>query len=610
MNNVITFMLDSVIWDAVGNNRCKISPTPFLDSLKKESVVANKIYSHGPYTNAATRSLYTGRDSLDDFGYFFQLNTAPITDYQLFHECGYETIALAYAFYIIGPELRKHIDTIYYTTGFEFNSEWGGIFNYYYEIFKERDLTPDEWLLLRCRTDLMFKAWIGFYDDIISNPQSSSIIKRQLEGIDLVEDRRVLKEQYTLFKEDELAYLKIFLSEGRNHILLQVNKILIDTCISRDFLNRVYRKYHRFFRSVIRNNCRANIISNFPSPKRVWAAFLRRFQHGDREAFIFLQNYFGGLTTMQLMHKRWGTEKWQDMPCVRTQLKFAADEIIRKRDSNKPFYLSIQVEEAHNNLAFFSYDIQDEERINEELEVLQKYVNELGKDFKGNLLYYLSLRYIDYSVEEFCNTLKEKGLWDNTTLLLTADHGSSYTFYPIHNKRVNCFDEECYHISTIIRHPGFKGAQVDTYQNSKDILPTLAELLGMRQNKYFTGHSMLDDKRPKLPYVISEYMGPGCPDMHSTKRMWLRIQDRHYLVGYKVSVSESFEDGELSAVYDLKKDPQAFYNLNYSIDRDKIQYLLEPLKQRFLAIQEGANHFMAKMRTWDGDYKNLINYTD
>lgn len=56
-NNVIFFFVDSVTWNYVGKNRAYVSPTPFLDSLRSESLVTTKLYSYAPYTDAATRSL-------------------------------------------------------------------------------------------------------------------------------------------------------------------------------------------------------------------------------------------------------------------------------------------------------------------------------------------------------------------------------------------------------------------------------------------------------------------------------------------------------------------------------------------------------------------------
>jgi len=607
MNNVITLMLDSVIWESVGKSRCKVSPTPFLDSLKKESICPSKMFSHGPYTNAATRSLYTGRNTLDDFGYFFQLNTSPVTDFQVFHDVGYETYAITYPYYIIGPGMQKHIDHFYYTTGFEFNSEWGGIYKYYHDLIGDRRLTSEEYALLKCRTDLLFQTWLIFYEDLLSKDEASAMIRQQLVGVDLAKDLCLLQKEYEQFRNSKENYIDDLIERGLDHVLPSINHILIDKSISREYLNGIHRAHKGFFSKLVKNNIKANICKNAPTAKRFYLAFERYFKYSDKEAFLFLSNYLGSLTSFQLMKKRWGTEKWQNMPSARTQLQFIADDILKNRESDKPFYISMQIEEAHNNIAFFSYDCQDDNQIEEEIRVLKMYLDELGAGFRGNIVYYLALRYIDYAIEEFCNRLKSLGLWDNTTLLITADHGSSYTFYPLHSRRVNCFDEESYHIYSIIRHPGLKGRVIDTYQNSRDILPTLLDVVGIKPSPYFKGHSMLDETRPSLPYTLGEYMGPGCPDMHASKPMWLRAQDENYLIGYKVSVNQVFEDGELAVVFDLKKDPKALYNINFAFDRKKVDYLLAPMKARFLEIKKDTEIFMNKIRRWDGNYDDLVN---
>ena len=121
----------------------------------------------------------------------------------------------------------------------------------------------------------------------------------------------------------------------------------------------------------------------------------------------------------------------------------AAKKMLEKRDTSKPFYLSMHVMDPHNYLECFSYDVQDERIIAEEMKVLDDYLDSVGTNFIGNILYFMSLRYFDYYLEKFCNDLKEKGLWDNTALLIVADHGSSYSFHPLHGARLNCFNDEC-----------------------------------------------------------------------------------------------------------------------------------------------------------------------
>lgn len=114
-----------------------MSPTPFLDSLRSESLVTTKLYSYAPYTDAATRSLFTGRNCLDDYGYFFRTNTSPINHYKAFHDLGYETYDFNYPFYIIGDKQNENIDHRCYNSSFYFPSEWGGVYKYYSGIYKK-----------------------------------------------------------------------------------------------------------------------------------------------------------------------------------------------------------------------------------------------------------------------------------------------------------------------------------------------------------------------------------------------------------------------------------------------------------------------------------------
>ena len=230
------------------------------------------------------------------------------------------------------------------------------------------------------------------------------------------------------------------------------------------------------------------------------------------------------------------------------------------------------------------------------MRVLQEYVDQVGSDFKGNLVYLLSLRYSDYKIQKFCESLKEMGLWDSTTILFIADHGSSYTFNPIHNMRVNNFDDECYHIPMLIRHPVLTGREINSYQYSKDVLPTFMDVIGLEPCKEFKGRSMLRESKPR-EFVIGEYMGPGCPDMVSDKKkIWFSARDENYIVAYKVGVYEDFDEGELAEVYDLKKDPKAYYNINDKIDRNKIEYLLLPLKERHAEVRKDTDAFMKRLR--------------
>ena len=381
---------------------------------------------------------------------------------------------------------------------------------------------------------------------------------------------------------------------GKSHVLSTIDKIDVEGYIDRDFLvNEVYAKYKGDFNRFKKNNICANWWKNRPKIKQLIYAMQMFAKTRSIEGFICLANYYLCMNSFSRMQKLSMLPNWQYEQSSYRHFE-AAKRAIEKRKTSKPFYLSVHVEEPHNYLACFTYDTQNEIIIDEEFTVLREYVEELKDEFIGDLSYILSVRYVDYYIEKFCNYLKDNNLWDNTTILICADHGSSYSFYPLHNKHVNCFDEECFHIPMLIRHPGMTGVNVDSYCNSKDILPTLLDIVGLPNNHNFKGRSIITNYESK-DYVIVEYPGGGCPDVKS-KKLWLGIRDINYFVGYKVSIDENFDIVKPDTVYDLSKDPNGFYNIADSIDESNIKYLITHLKSYFEEVKIQTNDFVENLK--------------
>ena len=440
----------------------------------------------------------------------------------------------------------------------------------------------------------MFESWKRYLEDALNKPEAMMHHSEILKTYDAAAALNTLKEEEAKFNKTPIEYIDDFIRQGQEHVLVNLDDSGIETYIDNDFIdNYIEKKDGKFLNKIARNNFKANVWKNLPSLKRLFFGIKKYFKTRDSDNLLFLQNYLGSLTTMALMRKRWKEKGWQNQHTAHTIYESGL-KILDKRKSEKPFYFFFDVEEPHNNIAFFSYDSQDKTVIDDEMSVLQEYVDKLGTDFTGNLVYLLSLRYSDYMIQKFCEELKKRDLWDKTAILVVADHGSSYTFHPIHNKRVNNFDDECYHIPMLIHAPGVKGKEITSYQYSKDILPTFMDVLGIEPCKEFKGRSMLRETEPRK-YVIGEYMGPGCPDMMKRK-IWFSARDANYLVGYKVGVFEDFDKGDLAEVYDLTKDPNAYYNINDKIDRSEIEYLLEPLRIRQKEIREDTTSFINQLR--------------
>jgi hypothetical protein len=595
MNNVVTILIDSVMWECTGTKRTSKTTTPFMDSLHSEGITASELYSHGPYTDAATKSLYTGRNCLDDFSYFYRLNSAPNNHFKAFHDAGYETYGLYYPYFTIGNKIKEYIDHTFYSAGFIFKSEWGGIFSYYASIYKNRDLYENEVAILELRTKLMFECWLTFYKDVQESSESIFLIKDAISSNVIKDSYDTLYKEYELFLKSPLDYIKGILTDGLKHNLARLDSIDLNSIINHEKLKtEVYIKYKKLFNKFKKSNFKANIIKNAPSLRRLFWGASKYLKNRNIDECKFLANYYTCLFDIRRNINQ-SFKHWKDLPSARKHLNLATN-IIKNRNRDKPFYLSIHVLDPHNYISFFSYDmLDDKSALSEEMQMLERFVDDIGTEYVGSLAYLLSIRYVDFCIEKFCNKLKEEGLWNNTTLLFIADHGSSYSFYPLHGARVNCFHDECYHIPMLIRSPGLDGRDIKGYYNSKDVYPTLFDVIGIKKPSSFTGHSMLDKSYTPKPYVITEYMGPGCPDMLS-RPIWFSARDKKYIVAYKVGIYQNFDEGDLCEVYDLDNDPHAFYDIHDKIDKHKIQYLLEPLRTRFESVKVETYQYIENLK--------------
>ena len=590
--NAITILVDSAVWECVGTTRAKVSATPFLDSLKEESITAINMYSHAPFTDAATRSLYSGRNTLDDYSFFFKLNSSPSNHFKSFHENGYETYGIYYPYYMYGKDIQQYIDHSYYSSHFIFMSEWH-TFMWFADIIKSRELELREMKLLHKRMELMLDVWIRFYEDVKAHPERGIMLEDKLSDFNIDEGIDKLYKIKGDFERDKDSFILQFLKDAGDPFW-GVDKIDFDSLIDNKFIDEeVFGKYQRFFSKAARNNFKANVWKLMPSFKRIIYGTARLLKTRNLDEVKFIANYLTCLCAFKKMKRQSHTYEWKTETSSYQQMGLAA-KILKERDNDKPFYLSMHVLEPHNYLTCFSFDKQDPSIIKDEIDVLDKYVDAVGTNFTGNLLYFLSLRYVDYYIEKFCKQLDEIGLWDKTALLVVADHGSSYTFHPIHNARVNCFDDECYHIPMLLRVPGIKKKIVSHYCNSKDVLPTFLDALGLELSSDFKGHSLLDDNYDWPNYVQTEYTGPGCPEVRG-RRLWFSVRHEEYMVAYRVAVYEEFEQGELVEVHDLKKDPNCYYNIANTVDRTVIAPLLDVIKRRLEEVSKDSLTFIERL---------------
>jgi len=106
--------------------------------------------------------------------------------------------------------------------------------------------------------------------------------------------------------------------------------------------------------------------------------------------------------------------------------------------------------------------------------------------------YDADIRSCDDRLGELFQGMKDLGLWDNTAVLVTADHGESMTEHHVFFEHHAIYD--CVlHIPMIARIPGqsVAGTRVPGMFQHIDIAPTVCDIVGREHSPQFMGKSLL-----------------------------------------------------------------------------------------------------------------------
>jgi len=161
---------------------------------------------------------------------------------------------------------------------------------------------------------------------------------------------------------------------------------------------------------------------------------------------------------------------------------------------------------------------------------------------------------VDRLVGEVIDTLEARGVLDNTIVIITADHGESLTEHDYFFEHGDYLYDASLRIPLIVRYPGgaTAGERVPCQVSSVDILPTLVEMVSLRETEGVQGRS--------LAAMLTD--GEGCTDgpvVSATvagRYMENPPVDRSLRnPGSKLIVHQEGRAEETVAFFDLKADP-------------------------------------------------------
>lgn len=252
-------------------------------------------------------------------------------------------------------------------------------------------------------------------------------------------------------------------------------------------------------------------------------------------------------------------------------------EFLDKRDKDKPFFMFVsQLEPHHQN---------DHNHVEGYKETIDKYKDYPLPDdltfLKGNYKemypdYISAINRLDYNVGKLVEKLKSLGIYDDTIIIYTSDHGCHFLTRNFEYKR-SCH-ESSIHTPLIIKGGGFEGGKRDGRLVSLiDLPPTMLSMAGIKIPPNFKGFDLTketDDPETQRKCVFLQISESQCGRAIRTDRFMYSVKDLNPTGYLHESSKVYFED----YLYDLKKDPIEKHNLvknpKYAHVRRELKYLL------------------------------------
>lgn len=579
MKNVIFIVVDSFLYSKIGNTKYGPSPTPFLDSLIPKSLFVQNLYAQGPYTEAGNRALLTGSDSLTHGGYMHNLNEARDIYLDVFKENGYYNIEFFLPYYLYSKLHFKSIDKQLFTSDFVFNSVWSNRLKHFADVQKTEQLSESDYRDITEQLRLTFESWLNFLDNADKNKYK--YIDRITKGYDFEGARLIIKKEQERFNASNKEYADEVLKKGEKHQLFTVPLCQYEKYIDEQYIeDNVYKKHSRFIRDIILKQFLLNAKNQSISVKELLGSLFQKDNHYFKSLVFSLGS---GMKAKQYKKKYF----CQLLPSCRRLLRGVVEEFELHKNS-EPIMIHVHPEELHNTTSFLTHDINDEVLLEHEFSLFNNYIARINSNYKGELIYDLSLLYVDDCVKELYETLDAKGLLSNTVLVITSDHGFSYDCVPLRQAFVNNHHTENYHIPAIFYDGEIHKGVISDYHTSKDVLPTIYDLCGIIKPQSINGQSMICVNN-RNEYAISEYLGGGCPDMRRRPIHYM-IRDNSWLLVYFVRLMDDFDSGKIVELYDLAMDKEEIHNIKGCVEVGKISYLLNALKEHHYFLQKNQDY--------------------
>ena len=206
----------------------------------------------------------------------------------------------------------------------------------------------------------------------------------------------------------------------------------------------------------------------------------------------------------------------------------ALDWLRTGRPTDRPFFLFLHYMETHDPFMDWENPGVGYARVSMPDPDPDKFLEPMRK------AYNLEIEYLDRYLGELLAGLRELGVYDNTVILFTADHGEEFYDHEGWWHGQTLYDE-LIHIPLTVKLPGNTGAgtSLDTFARHIDLAPTLLHLAGLKKSEAMPGTPLLDlegsfvGSEPGYVYAEEDFEGNVLEAVRTYDTKLIRANDEN-----------------------------------------------------------------------------------
>jgi arylsulfatase A-like enzyme len=332
----------------------------------------------------------------------------------------------------------------------------------------------------------------------------------------------------------------------------------------------------------------AAVVANSGFLTREWG-FDRGFQFFDARGAVRMmppqKEYLLRYGARQVLHRVVDTAAFDMMFLRAGEINREAYGLLdRARSSGRPFFLFLNYMDAHSPYApppqFDElYPAEKDLSIPDARygQLFDQLAEGRGQMSEKERQHYISqydgaIAYMDAEIGRLIAGLKQRGLYENTLLIIVSDHGEAFGERDLigHGLSVN---KDQVDVPLIVKYPGSdQGEWVEERVGHTDVLPTVLEVTGITPPQFLQGFSLRRGVGNTDRRLISEsFPGSG---LISLNRKFNRIERAIYSGSFKYIDSTAGKH----ELYDVSADPSEAHNL-CSVDAARCSTMQHDLEE-------------------------------